>query len=255
MADSINPEPEPRDEPDPYLVLGHLASTVVHQVVNSFSAIVSQAEILKTRVEAGGLSQSEAATRADAIVKAALEGSALARNLADFSRNATALGAGEAAEESVDLDRLVNDRINGQKRLPGVKTEWIVDLGAAARLPGNASHLRVMLDHLLDNARESLRAEGGVVTVSTAVDLAGWLVLEIRDDGEGMRSEVLEHALEPFFSTKPGRPGLGLALARGIWRRHRGAFSIETAPGRGTVIRLSCPPPQPARPKPDAGAT
>jgi signal transduction histidine kinase len=257
MSDSTAPGPEPRDEPDPYLILGHLCSAVVHQVVNAFSAIVSQAEVLKTRAAAGGLPPSEAATRADAIVKAAFDGSILARNLADFSRHATALGAGEAAE-LVDLDQLVGDRIDDQRRRAGPRTEWIVDLAARTRIPGDASHLRVMFDHLLANARESLPAEGGAIAVSTAIDSAGWLVLEIRDDGSGMSAEVQDHALEPFFSTKPGRPGLGLALARGVWRRHQGAFSIETGPGRGTVIRLSCPPPssraQPASPKPDDGA-
>ena len=188
----------------------------------------------------------------------ALDGSSLARNLADFSRKATALGAGEAADEIVDLNRLVNDRIDDQKRRPGPKTEWIVDLAPSAQLAGKASHLRVMLDHLLQNARESLPAKGGAITVSTAVDANGWLVLEIRDDGAGMPTEIQERALEPFFSTKPGRLGLGLALARGVWRRHQGAFSIETTPGRGTLIRLSRPPEprsQITPPKPDDGAT
>jgi len=248
MSDPTAVEPEDREQPDPYLVLGHLSTTVVHHVINYFSTIVSQAEILKSQA-AAGLSQSEAVTRADAIVKAALDGSTLARGLAEFSRKATAFGAagaGEAAGELVDLDQLVNDRIADQKRRSGPNTEWVVNLAAGSRLRGEASHLRIMLDHLLENARESLPAEGGTVTVSTVVDPMEWLVLEIRDTGSGMRAEVLEHALEPFFSTKPGHMGLGLVLARGVWRRHRGAFSIETTPGRGTLIRLSCPPPHPS---------
>lgn len=258
MSDSITPGPGLRDEPEPLLTLGHLCSAVVHQVVNAFSAIVSQAEVLKTRAAAGALSPSEAATRADAIVKAALDGSILARNLADFSRQATVPGAGEAADP-VDLDQLLGDRIGEQKRRPGPPTEWAVDLAAGARIPGDASHLRIMFDHLLANARESLPAEGGVITVRTAVDPAGWPVLEIRDDGRGMPAEVQGRAVEPFFSTKPGRPGLGLALARGVWRRHQGAFAIETGPGRGTTIRLTCPPPplppRPAPPEADDGST
>jgi len=241
MSDSPPPELETSAEPDPYLVLGHLASTVVHQVVNMFSTIVSQAEILKAQAVATGVDPSEAERRADVIIKAAIDGSTLARGLAEFSRKATAVSADG---DFVDLNDLVRERVDSQRRRQDSIAEWVEDLAGPARLRGDASHLRLMLDGLLENAREALPAEGGVVTVSTSVDPMGWLVLEIRDSGPGMESEVLEHALKPFFSTKPGREGLGLALARGIWRRHRGAVAIETKPGVGTLVRLSCPPPR-----------
>jgi hypothetical protein len=54
-----------------------------------------------------------------------------------------------------------------------------------------------------------------------------------------MTPEVLKRATEPFFTTKPGRSGIGLSVAHGIWRRHRGALSIVSAPGEGTTIRLA----------------
>ena len=54
-----------------------------------------------------------------------------------------------------------------------------------------------------------------------------------------MTNEVLKRATEPFFTTKSGRSGIGLTVAHGIWRRHRGALSIESQPGEGTVIRLA----------------
>jgi two-component system, NtrC family, sensor kinase len=54
-----------------------------------------------------------------------------------------------------------------------------------------------------------------------------------------MNAEVMAHALEPFYSTKPNHLGIGLAIARGIWRRHRGTMSVESQPGQGTTVRLS----------------
>ena len=52
-----------------------------------------------------------------------------------------------------------------------------------------------------------------------------------------MRNEpgVLRRATEPFFSTKPDHAGVGLTIAQGIWRRHRGSLSIESQPGQGTT--------------------
>ena len=47
---------------------------------------------------------------------------------------------------------------------------------------------------------------------------------------------------EPFFTTKgPGRLGVGLAVARAMAQRHRGALDLETAPGQGTTVRLRLP--------------
>ncbi|AMV37328.1 ATP-binding protein [Planctomyces sp. SH-PL62] len=81
-----------------------------------------------------------------------------------------------------------------------------------------------------------------MVTVSTRLDPRGWLELDVRDDGPGMEASILERALEPFVSGKPDHYGLGLPLARSIWRRHRGAFSIAAPLGYGTLVRLTRPP-------------
>ena len=55
-------------------------------------------------------------------------------------------------------------------------------------------------------------------------------------------AEVLERAIEPFFSTKPGQLGVGLSIANGIWRRHRGTLSLKSQPGEGTTVRLCVEP-------------
>jgi len=241
-------DPKTSDEYEPSVVLGHLASTVVHQVINSFSTIVSQAEILKATA---GADQSDAVARAEAMIRAALAGSTVARKLTDYSRKLTAVGP-DGASERVDLNRLISGRVDAWRRQRGPNVEIDADLAERAEMIGLSSHLRVMLDCLIANAVESLPADGGKVAITTLIDPFGWLVLEIRDSGCGMTDETLQRALEPFFTTKPGRPGLGLALARGVWRSHRGAFSIESNPGHGTLVHLTCPV---LRPDPPEGGS
>ena len=99
-----------------------------------------------------------------------------------------------------------------------------------------------MLGYLLQNAREALPDGAGTIEISTYIDPRNWLVLAIRDTGCGMSPDVLSRANEPFFSTKPDRDGVGLTIAQGIWRRHRGSLSIDSRPGLGTTIRLSIGP-------------
>ena len=226
------PQPSPEGRPN---VLGDVASAVVHSGINRFSAIVSQAEMITSQ----RLGPADVAGRSEAIIRAALEGSSLARRLAEHSRRAL---PPELAP--VNLDDLIADRLEARRGLVPDGVVLIADLQARAVFPGDPPRLLIMLDCLVDNAVEAVAdsRRGGTVVVSTRLDPRGWLELDVRDDGPGMAPDVLEQALEPFFSTKPDHSGLGLPLARSIWRRHRGAFSIDAPAGFGTLVRLTRPP-------------
>ncbi|HXG04517.1 MAG TPA: ATP-binding protein, partial [Candidatus Binatia bacterium] len=81
---------------------------------------------------------------------------------------------------------------------------------------------------------------GGELTVAAAVR-DGQLVIEVADTGEGIPPADLPHVLEPFFSTKPGGSGLGLAMVHRIAQDHGGDVSVESTPGRGTRVVLRFP--------------
>src|SRR4030095_9486066 len=67
--------------------------------------------------------------------------------------------------------------------------------------------------------------------------------IEVRDNGIGMDERTRQRCLEPFFSTKAlrGGTGLGLAMVYGMVQRHEGTIDIDSAPGRGTTVRLNLP--------------
>ena len=92
------------------------------------------------------------------------------------------------------------------------------------------------------NAYDAMPGRQGSISLSTATDTRGWVVLELRDGGMGMDEATLIRATEPFFSTRPGHLGVGLSIANGIWRRHRGTLSIRSQPSEGTLLRLCVEP-------------
>lgn len=83
---------------------------------------------------------------------------------------------------------------------------------------------------------------GGVVKVSASLGDAS-LVISVVDTGVGMSPEVLDQALEPYFTTrsKTGGSGLGLAMVYGFVRQSGGEVEIKSLLGEGTTVRLLFP--------------
>jgi signal transduction histidine kinase len=235
---------DPMEKPDLKPLLGHLCSAVGHQVINSLSTIVSQGEVLRTLSNRGELGSNEASERIETMVRTALEASTITRRLIDLSHDLTSINQARPLwpTEQIDLVPLVSELVAAEKDTLGPAASWTLELVPLPRIHGQAEPLRIMLRQLLQNAVESLPGGAGSISIASLTGVRNWVILEIRDQGSGMTPTVLEHAVEPFFTTKPDRLGLGLTIARGIWRRHHGTVTLESQPGEGTTIRLSAPP-------------
>ncbi len=211
--------------------LGQLAAGVGHHVINAFAAIVSNAEIL--RLIPHSSRPIDPVSIAERIIQTAVDASGVARRLIDFSRLATATG-----DQDVDLAGIAAFVLDDYRQRGHDHIEYETELADVPAMRGHPVQLAAMMGHLLDNAREAIGDAEGTITVRTGLDHRGWVCLEITDNGTGMTLREKERALEPFFTTKNGHPGVGLSIANGIWRRHHGTFEIVTRPGEGTTLRL-----------------
>jgi two-component system cell cycle sensor histidine kinase/response regulator CckA len=146
----------------------------------------------------------------------------------------------------VSVAKLVMDAVNLARA--GAQTSIEVriseDLRFAEVDPG---YIGQVLHNILLNARQAM-PEGGIIEV-----YAENVVLEnasgpdarvrifIRDYGCGIPADVLPRIFDPYFTTKPGGSGLGLATAYAIIAKHGGNISVESEPGVGTVFTIDLP--------------
>jgi signal transduction histidine kinase len=93
--------------------------------------------------------------------------------------------------------------------------------------------------NLVENALQAVGEHGRVAVRLTSGD--GRASVEVEDDGPGIEPELRERVFEPFFSTKTGGSGLGLALVRKIAQQHGGGVALDSAPGKGTRCVLWLP--------------
>jgi CheY-like chemotaxis protein len=75
-------------------------------------------------------------------------------------------------------------------------------------------------------------------TVSYAGPDSSLVWFEVKDTGQGMSTDVLSRAFEPFFTTREGHQGLGLSTVLGVVRGHKGALHIVSSTSEGTSVKV-----------------
>ena len=93
--------------------------------------------------------------------------------------------------------------------------------------------------NLLLNALQAMPT-GGELTIQVRIE-NGRCVLRIIDTGHGMPPEVVSRVFKPYYTTKPGGSGLGLATSRKIIEAHGGTIGVESEPTRGTCFTITLP--------------
>jgi len=132
------------------------------------------------------------------------------------------------------------------------------DLLPLPHIVGLPGHLNQLFFNLIRNATQAIQdaSRSGEVKISSEAGEEG-ITIRIHDDGIGMTPAQLEHAFEPFYTTRPvgSGIGLGLATARNIVLAHNGRIALDSRPDGGTTVSVFIPAPDyPARFAGDGGS-
>ena len=228
--------------------VGRLAGGMAHDFNNLLTVIRGYSELLLGRLGPADAMRKDT----EEIKKAADRATGLTRQLLSFSRR-------QFVETKVlDLNTLVANMDGMLRRLIG---EDLVELSAeldpsTCLIKADPGQIEQVIMNLVVNARDAM-PKGGRLMVETrsvtigeevrldAVGVApgSYVLLAVRDTGEGMDAEVRSHLFEPFFTTKEkGRgTGLGLSTVYGIVQQSGGSITVESAPGQGAIFRIYFP--------------
>jgi CheY-like chemotaxis protein len=189
--------------------------------------------------------------RVDSILYAADNAAALVQQLLAFSRRQALQFA------AVDVNAVVTAMEDMLRRSLGARVETQFTLAPNLwRAYADRAQIESALLNLAINARDAM-PDGGNLTIETHnahldehyaaqnPDTAAgdYVALAVSDTGVGMTPEVLERAVEPFFTTKEvGKgSGLGLSMIYGFARQSKGHVKIYSEVGRGTTVRVYLP--------------
>jgi signal transduction histidine kinase len=126
----------------------------------------------------------------------------------------------------------------GKDKIP-VELEF-AELPLISCYPGQLNQVWM---NLLDNAAQAVESlESPEVKIKTELQ-GNQIMISIKDNGSGIKSELQGKVFEPFFTTKPvGKgTGLGLSICHGIIERHHGKIWFESGQGGGTVFKVTIP--------------
>jgi signal transduction histidine kinase len=226
--------------------IGRLTGGVAHDFNNMLTVVAGQTELMLK--SANG---SDAVKRAaSAIQHAADRGARLTAQLLAFSRSQN------LRPSMVAINQLITSVDDLLRRAAGeaIQLECTAAPDLWPTLVDPAQFESALLN-LVINARDAM-PDGGTLSINVDnatvsgieaarldVSPGDYVVVSVADTGVGMPPDVRERAFEPFFTTKDIGKGTGLGLAQiyGFTKQSGGVATIESAPGRGTVVSLYLP--------------
>ena len=230
--------------------LGRMAGAIAHHYNNLLFVILGNIELAL-----GQASYDELLTQS---LMQAMEGTNRAAEIS--SRMLTYLGLNTKNKIEIDLGQFCRQRLpfalDNKAELSEIYTEFPEQ---GPLVLASTSQIEEILAILLENARESRQDGESVIKLAISTVRAreistthrfpvAWsspdadfACLQISDNGCGIEEEHLGRIFDPFFSDKLTGRGMGLPLALGIIRAHKGCVTVESRLGQGTTFNIYFP--------------
>ncbi|XOV94074.1 MAG: two-component regulator propeller domain-containing protein [Bacteroidota bacterium] len=215
--------------------LGVLTAGVAHEMNNPLQFITSGLNLLKKRLN--GITQDEGLNHAYELMREGIKrASGIVASLNSYSRDSG------SDKEVIDFYELLETNISLLKLQYSNNISLINNCKPNVLLfRGNRSRFHQVILNLLYNAIQAIKDEGEV-RIDAQIK-SERIELRIHDNGVGISKDNINKIFDPFFTTKePGEgTGLGLGIVKNIVNNHGGKITIQSEPGKGSVVILDLP--------------
>ncbi|RTZ98379.1 MAG: hypothetical protein DSY90_04515 [Deltaproteobacteria bacterium] len=224
--------------------IGELAAGVAHEINNPANSVINLAQVLVNESDPSSLAHDVAGR----ILKEGDRIASIVGSLLAFARDR------KVRKSPVDIADIIDETLaltEAQVRKDGIRLK--VDVPDDLPLiNGHMQQIQQVFLNIITNARHALNEKypGGDEDKWLAINVKvttnegrPWIHTIFTDHGVGIRDEIMEHVLDPFFTTKPAGigTGLGLSIAHGIIVDHGGKLRIESDPGVFTRMVVELP--------------
>jgi signal transduction histidine kinase len=215
--------------------LAHLVSGLAHEIRNPLNTIALAVDYLRRRFSpADPAGNEEFARTAESLREEIARLNSLITNFLNYGKP---LPIRPTSLDALELARSVAAEVRPESELRGV--EVTVDLGPPVPVRADRDLLKSAFLNVALNAIQHMTG-GGRLRVSVRAEPERW-ILRFDDDGPGIPRENLERIFEPYFSTRDGGVGLGLAMTRRILLDHGGDVRATNREEGGTRFEFLLP--------------
>lgn len=226
--------------------MGEMATGMAHELNQPLSAIVNYANGCSRRLQS-------ASSKTEELVGAMGQITVQAQRASEIIRRLRALvGKQPPLRANVDLNHLVREVcsfVEFETTRLGLTIE--LDLGDRPILVCvDLVQIEQVLLNLVRNAIDALQE---VAETQRHLGIRTWVeadraLVAVRDSGPGISADRLLHLFHPFFTTKEGGMGMGLAISQTIVENHDGRIWAESEPGEGSIFCVALPVAEPEEP-------
>lgn len=214
-----------------WILLGKLASGVVHEINNPLDGVINCIHTIRTRP----LSKKQMSKYLELVAEGLFRIETITKRLLGLSRdNPLCLDTTDINDLAEKASFFVDYRMT-QKRI-SLRCKFTSDLPLVKVDQG--AILQVLVNLYL-NAIESM-TNGGVLSISTKFDNE-WLKIMVADTGMGISEDERGRIFLPFFTTKEDGVGLGLPICQNIIAHHMGEIEVESIVNKGTIFTVKLP--------------
>jgi len=218
--------------------VGEMAAGIAHEIRNPLASLRGSIQVLRQELEL----TSEQAQLMDIVLRESERLNETIRSFLAYARPQ------RQAATRFDVGRMLSDTAMLLRNSPEVRDDHRIEVEIAPDdvwFEADENQLRQIVWNLATNGLRAM-PRGGRLGLVARLESAGsgHLVLQVDDEGVGIASEDLDGIFQPFRGGFERGTGLGLAIVHRIVSDHDGEVQVESAPGRGTAVRVRLPLPQ-----------